>query len=145
MAFSAGEGSLAAAPAGKEGCEYAFFPGCRLGASRPDHVRLSYAYLRKKLDAGLLLNCCGVPAWWAGDESRFQAHLEELRSDWEKLGGPTLIMRLRNLRTDHRTFSAGDPDATLYEVAESGRRNVSPALPESRRVRSLRRRQTGLL
>ncbi len=119
MAFSAGEGSLAAAPAGKEGCEYAFFPGCRLGASRPDHVRLSYAYLRKKLDAGLLLNCCGVPAWWAGDESRFQAHLEELRSDWEKLGGPTLIMACATCERIIGRFLPEIPMLSLYEVLKA--------------------------
>lgn len=90
MAFAAGEGSLAGTITG-ERCAYAFFPGCRLGASNPDYVLRAFAFLRERYDAGILLNCCGVPAWWAGEDGVFQAHIGHLRAAWERMGRPVLV------------------------------------------------------
>jgi hypothetical protein len=40
---------------------------------------------------GLILQCCGAPARWAGDEEKFQAALRELDAAWSSLGQPRLI------------------------------------------------------
>ncbi len=46
MDFATSEGSFVSAPRGETTCEYAFYPGCQLGASNPLHVLRSYEYLR---------------------------------------------------------------------------------------------------
>ncbi len=68
MDFATSEGSFVSAPEGKETCEYAFYPGCQLGALNPDHVLKSFEFLSATYDAGMFLGCCGAPAYWAGDD-----------------------------------------------------------------------------
>lgn len=126
MDFAAGEGSLAAAPAGRSSCEYAFFPGCRLGASNPDYVLRSYAFLREKLDAGLLLNCCGVPALWAGEEELFHNHLRELERAWEKLGGPTLVTACPTCERTLERFLPALPHTSLYGLLAGAEGAAAP-------------------
>jgi hypothetical protein len=41
--------------------------------------------------AGVVLNCCGAPALWAGEREMFEAHTAELRSVWESFGEPVFI------------------------------------------------------
>lgn len=114
MAFHAGEAALAAPPEdGPRG--YAFFPGCALGASKPAYVHASYAWLREKNNAGLLLNCCGAPAWWAGDGPGFEAHTADLRAAWEGMGGPTLVTACA---TCERMLEASLPDIPLLSLYE---------------------------
>ena len=51
-----------------------------------------YETLRKDLGSvGLLLQCCGVPAQWAGEEKLFAETVEALKSTWESLGRPRVI------------------------------------------------------
>lgn len=94
MEFSSGNFAAVAKKAPKqESCSYAFFPGCNLGAANPAYVIEPYKWLlSKNTETGLLLNCCGVPADWAGNEALHQQHIENLRKDWESLGKPELIM-----------------------------------------------------
>ncbi len=68
MEFMVTEGAFASAPKDKETCEYAFYPGCQLGAFTPEHVLDSYSLLTQTYDMGIILGCCGAPAYWAGDE-----------------------------------------------------------------------------
>lgn len=94
MDFS--NGALAAvcktAP-GTNQCKYAFFPGCHLGAANPAYVLKPYGWLlSKQQDIGLFLRCCGVPADWAGNEEMLEQELSDMRSQWENMGKPTLIM-----------------------------------------------------
>ena len=71
----------------------AFLPGCQLSASSPDHVAACYDYLRSTHPdgVGLILECCGAPARWAGDEEKFHAALARIESAWHTLGNPRLI------------------------------------------------------
>lgn len=74
------------------GGEYAFFPGCNLGALNPEYVIGAYKWLIDKVpDTGLLLRCCGIPADWAGNSLGHAAEIESLRNDWISMGKPTLI------------------------------------------------------
>ena len=110
LEFAAGEGALLIPGDGG----YAFFPGCRLGASNPDYVLKSYDLLRRRLGAGLLLNCCGIPAWWAGEEQRLEAHLAALRRQWETLGRPTLVLACASCGRAFRRFLPEIPVVSLY-------------------------------
>ena len=61
MDFATAEGAFSSAPEGKTECEYAFYPGCQLGASDPEYVLRSYEYLAGSFDTGVMLGCCGAP------------------------------------------------------------------------------------
>ncbi len=126
MAHAAGEGSLLRPAPGEERCSYAFFPGCRLGGANPEYVTRSYAWLREKTgSAGLILNCCGIPALWAGEEKRFLDHIERLRADWEAIGRPTLVYACASCRKTLERFLPEIPLISLYELLEpSGMANA---------------------
>ncbi|MBN1568981.1 MAG: FAD-dependent oxidoreductase [Acidobacteria bacterium] len=116
MDFAASEGSFASAPKGKASCEYAFYPGCRLGASNPGHVLKSYDFLLQKYGAGIILGCCGAPAYWAGDETRLRTNIERIRQDWSNLGKPTLIFACATCEGLFHLFLPEIKRISLYEV-----------------------------
>ncbi len=94
MEFSQSDAfTLARNAPGIQSSETAFLPGCQLSASSPGHVARCYEHLRKTLPGGvgLILECCGAPARWAGDEVKFQQALQAIRSAWTSLGRPRLI------------------------------------------------------
>ncbi len=78
---------------GRTQSAHAFFPGCQLCASSPGQVKRLYRHLMEGLSGGtgLMLGCCGAPAFWAGQEDEFHRVAEEIRQDWEALGRPRLI------------------------------------------------------
>jgi Fe-S oxidoreductase len=120
MDFAASEGSFVSAPKGKETCEYAFYPGCQLGASSPEHVLRSYKYLYKKFDAGIFLGCCGAPAYWAGSEERMRANLEKTKQGWIAIGKPTLVYACATCASIFNMFLPEIKRVSLYELlAES--------------------------
>ena len=92
MDFATGEYSFAAPPKDSSRCEYAFFPGCQLGASNPEHVLRSYDFLSENYSTGVILGCCGAPAYWAGDKSRFDKNSGVILEQWQRLGEPVLVV-----------------------------------------------------
>ncbi len=72
---------------------YVFFPGCQLPASNPGQVEQVYEYLRSRLSGGvgLMLDCCGAPAHWAGRQELFERGVSDIAERWEELGWPTVI------------------------------------------------------
>ena len=70
-----------------------FFPGFQLRASLPAEVKKTYTFLMEHLDGGVgvLLQCCGAPAEWAGRSSLAQRIRERIRNDWIRTGKPTVI------------------------------------------------------
>ena len=96
---------------------YAFFPGCQLGASDPELVEKTYRYLlSKRPDMGLMLRCCGAPAEWSGDEEKFENERETMRTSWEEIGKPTLILACPTCEKKFKTYMAGIPVISLYEI-----------------------------
>lgn len=79
---------------GTDTSKYAFFPGCQLTASSPNNVEKVYEYLIDKLPGGvgLILNCCGAPAAWAGRMDVFEEQLQVIKDSWEALGKPQVIL-----------------------------------------------------
>lgn len=88
MAFHTGEAAFSMCP---DDCEYVFFPGCRLSASYPDHVEKAFSLLSERYKCGIVLGCCGAPAFWAGEDKLFQDNLDSIRSIWNKAGKPCFI------------------------------------------------------
>lgn len=90
--FASRDGFFASAPAGQTTCEYVFFPGCRLAGSLPEQTLAAQRLLTRRFGAGSLLACCGASAWWAGEKPLWEENSARLRSAWEQLGRPKLII-----------------------------------------------------
>ena len=74
-------------------CSFAFFPGCKLTASEPELVLKAYDDIKyHNPDTGIFLYCCGIPAKVEGDEVLLEKTISEIKSGWEQLGNPTLII-----------------------------------------------------
>ncbi|HWQ18574.1 MAG TPA: (Fe-S)-binding protein [Methanotrichaceae archaeon] len=70
-----------------------FFPGCALSAYSPDLVIKTYEYLLQKLPGtGIVLGCCGAPAYLIGDQSRFQEIIGGIESDVKGIGASEIIV-----------------------------------------------------
>jgi hypothetical protein len=93
MDFADGpDAALCRAPAAAKTCAYAFFPGCQLGAGKPNLAEAAYAaLLAKQPDTALFLRCCGAPAEWAGDEDKHLAAVAEIKGAWRELGEPVML------------------------------------------------------
>lgn len=76
-----------------EKCAFAFFPGCQLGASEPEITIKTYDSIRfRNPDTGAFFYCCGIPAKMAGNDTLLDETLADIKSKWESLGKPTMIM-----------------------------------------------------
>ena len=120
MAFSASDDSYLAhsAPDGKHS-GYAFFPGCQLGGSNPEYVLKTYQYLLDKMPGtALMMACCGIPAEWAGEKGILESHLAKLRTDWERLGKPVLILACPTCQKAFARFLPEIESVSLYEIIE---------------------------
>ncbi|NLO47713.1 MAG: NAD(P)-binding protein [Clostridiales bacterium] len=104
------------APAGFAEAKFAFFPGCQLGAYRPEHVVKSYEYLADKYDAGLVLTCCGAPAYWAGDMDRFQKNIDQILKQWNELGKPVFVFACATCETLFQAYMPEIKRISLYEL-----------------------------
>ena len=116
MDFASSEGSFSSAPKGKGTCDYAFYPGCQLGASKPEHVLKSYDLLTEKYGSGIILGCCGAPAYWAGDEARLRANIEKTRQAWNGMGRPTLVFACATCKSLFNVFLPEIKGVSLYEL-----------------------------
>jgi Fe-S oxidoreductase len=116
MDFTTSEGAFVTPPKGKESCQYAFYPGCQLGASNPEYVMKSYEFLSRNYDAGIFLDCCGAPAYWAGDESRMRANFERLRQRWSDLGKPVLVFACATCESMFHLFLPEIEMVSIYEL-----------------------------
>ncbi len=128
MDFATSEGAFASTPKGAETCEYAFYPGCQLGASRPEHVLRSYEFLSRNHDAGIILGCCGAPAYWAGDEERLRANADETRRQWTAMGGPTLVFACATCESLFCRLLPDIPRVSLYELLAASQ-DITPTAP----------------
>ena len=116
MDFAASEGSFYSAPKGRDRCEYAFFPGCQLGASGPEYVLKAYEYLKEKWNSGIFLGCCTAPAYWAGEESRMDRNMEKIRQNWSDMGKPTLIFACATCESIFSRYLPEVNRVSLYQL-----------------------------
>jgi Fe-S oxidoreductase len=70
-----------------------FFPGCSLSAYSPGIVIKTYEYLNENLKGiGIMLGCCGGPAYLIGDQKTFKPISENLESEVKKIGADQIIV-----------------------------------------------------
>ncbi len=126
--FHTSEAFFVSPPKGKNSCEYLFFPGCQLGAAEPDHVLKSYAYLNKKFNAGIMVGCCGAPAYWAGDNKRLSDNLERIRQTWDNMGRPVFIFACAYCENIFRLLMPEIKPENLYTIMAKDD-SIVPARP----------------
>ena len=98
------------------GTGYIFFPGCQLGASNPEYVFKSFEFLKTGYNTGIFLNCCGAPAYWAGDIKRQEDNLERIRAVWRGSGGPVFIFACATCQSVFEMFLPEIEAVSLYEL-----------------------------
>lgn len=74
-------------------CSFAFFPGCQLPAAEPEMIIKAYDSIRfQHPDTAIFLHCCGFPAQMTGEDDQLDETMSGIKSSWEALGKPTMIM-----------------------------------------------------
>jgi Fe-S oxidoreductase len=109
-------GAFHALPEGKPSCAYAFFPGCKLGSRDPGQTAKAAAALLRGTGAGIVLDCCGAPAYWAGENEIFRTQLDRVRNIWAEMGHPVFVFACAYCM---RLFSEFLPEisrVSLYEL-----------------------------
>ncbi len=120
MEFADGEfAAVVRKPPGVSKADFAFFPGCQLGASEPRYVSDTYAWLLgKEPSMAIFLKCCGTPVKWAGNEEKHNETIERLRDDWMKLGKPKLVVACPSCINNISEFLPEAETISLYEFIE---------------------------
>jgi len=97
-----------------------FFPGCQLCASAPGRVRRVYDHLCRSFleGVGLILGCCGAPAFWAGEETIFQREIQAFRDKWIGLDRPTVILACSTCYKVFKENLGEIPILSLWQVLE---------------------------
>jgi len=97
--------------------KYLFFPGCQTFASMPETIKKVYRFLTENLEGGvgLMLQCCGVPADWAGRQELAQAVWDDIIQKWEQMGKPVVIAGCPGC---YRTFKESMPQIELKMLSE---------------------------
>ncbi len=94
MAYSNSDSFLLARhQPGHDSSSMIFFPGCQLAATYPSCVKKMYEYLCEKTDGGmgLMLGCCGAPAFWGGQRELFEQTISGFRERLKGLGNPMVV------------------------------------------------------
>jgi len=99
---------------------FAFFPGCQLSGSDPDHVIQTYSFLRNNWaqDTGLMLQCCAAPAHWSGDEAKTQAAISLLEKTWQTMGEPRMILACSSCLDMFRRYLPDIEVISLWQVMD---------------------------
>lgn len=112
----------------KNNCNHLFFPGCQLGASDPEYVARSYDYLNKYLDnVGVMLSCCGAPAYWAGDQEKFESVIDDIKRIWINTGKPEIILACPHCGKMFQKYFSECSLKFIYEII--GNHGFEPAVP----------------
>ncbi|MFA7405584.1 MAG: pyridine nucleotide-disulfide oxidoreductase/dicluster-binding protein, partial [Pelobacteraceae bacterium] len=121
MAHSSGERfALARHEPGKQESAWLYFPSCQLCATSPGEVLSSYGYLRERLTGGvgIMLGCCGAPAYWAGRDDLFRESMATVRSEWQKLGSPRIITACSTCQSLFKEHIPEMEAASLWKIVE---------------------------
>ena len=103
---------------------YVFFPGCKLGARSPSQVKNAAAFLKERYGAGVLLDCCGAPAYWAGEDKLFHARIDSIREKWENAGKPVFVFACAYCMKLFSGFLPEIEKVSLYELLAENSMNA---------------------
>ncbi|MGI6404787.1 MAG: pyridine nucleotide-disulfide oxidoreductase/dicluster-binding protein [Oscillospiraceae bacterium] len=113
--------------------QFLYFPGCQMGASNSDYVFQSYRWLTQHFpeQVGLLLQCCGAPGYWAGDEGLYHSVTHRIREKWEHYGRPVFILACASCR---ERFRESLPEITTKSLWELLATKIKPRPKQNARV-----------
>ena len=74
-----------------------------------------------------MLGCCGAPAYWSGRADLFQASLENLREQWQRLGSPRVITACATCQSIFKEELPGMEAVSLWSVLEESGLPGGPA------------------
>jgi hypothetical protein len=80
--------------------------------------------LAETYDAGIVLGCCGAPAYWAGDEARLRANVDETRRCWGDMGKPTMVFACATCKSLFASLLPEIPGVSLYELLADSQKPV---------------------
>ncbi|ABQ25205.1 pyridine nucleotide-disulfide oxidoreductase/dicluster-binding protein [Geotalea uraniireducens] len=119
---------------GRQESAWLYFPSCQLCATSPGEVLSSYRHLRERLSGGvgIMLRCCGAPAFWAGRDDLFRESLDTVRNEWERLGRPRVVTACSTCRSIFQDHLPEMESVSLWKVIEEtglpGGEGPSPAI-----------------
>jgi glutamate synthase (NADPH) small chain len=118
---------------------YVFFPGCQLAGSNPAQVEAIYERLRSVLPGGvgLMLDCCGAPAYWAARQDLFEQGLADIAERWAGLGRPTIVFACPTCLALIGPRLEGARSIFLSQVLEEGAVAPTPSRGQDLPVRAL--------
>ena len=117
---------------GKSSSAFAFFPGCQLCASAPGQVEATYRHLTSTLPGGvgLMLGCCGAPAFWAGQEALFLEVTADIKKQWLGLGKPRLVTACSTCYRIFKNHLPEVPVVSLWAILAEDQRLLTNQRPE---------------
>jgi Fe-S oxidoreductase len=103
---------------GRTATKALFFPGCQLAGTMPEQTEALVSFLDERFSGtlGVLLGCCGAPAWWAGRRDMLQKVLDTLRETLKSLGNPPLILACSSCGDVFRRLLPETSFLSLWEV-----------------------------
>lgn len=114
---------------GHDTCSYAYFPGCHLGAADPEYVEKSYKWLLSvQPDTALMLQCCGLPVDWSGNEAAHEEEIAKIRDKWQQLGQPVMVMACASCMKHFREYLPEIEMITIYELMQQ--HGLEPAVKD---------------
>lgn len=122
MAFSTSdEFVLSRHQPGTRQSAYLYFPSCQLSATAPGEVLQSYRVLCEKLSGGvgILLGCCGAPAFWSGRDPLFRETLDTIRKQWQAMGEPKVITACCTCQSVFKEHLPEISSTLLWQVLEN--------------------------
>ncbi len=121
MTYSNGESfSLCRHEPKRKESAFLYFPSCQLCATSPGEVLASYRYLQGHLTGGvgIMLRCCGAPAFWAGRNDIFEEVMDWIRRAWQEMGKPRVITSCCNCQNIFGDHLSEMETLSLWEVIE---------------------------
>lgn len=99
---------------------FAFFPGCQLAGSNPEHVIRTYCFLMNnwEKDTGLMLQCCAAPAHWSGNEEKTREAIHLLEGNWQKMGKPHMILACSSCMDMFKKYLPQVTVSSLWEIMD---------------------------
>lgn len=105
-----------------------FFPGCQLSGAMPDRTERVTNFLNEAFDGnlGIMLGCCGAPAWWAGRLDKLAKVIKNIEETLKSIGNPTLILACSSCNEVFKHFLPNVPRISLWQVL------LEKGIPEAR-------------
>jgi len=116
--------------AGKRRTKAFFFPGCQLAGTMLEQTEKLYQYLDGVFqgDLGIMLGCCGAPAWWSGRRESLEGLIGKLEQVLRSEGNPPLILACPSCNEVFRNYLPHIDRISVWQVL------LDKGLPEGRPV-----------